>query len=90
MGTGVGLAAGGAAQGRGRPPPATRRHLCPGPLRHGRSGPGLWVPGTLIGRPAPNQHPSCTLCPPWASSLRSCLRDPWRWGRWCARGRRGV
>ena len=30
---GSGLAAGGAAQGRGRPPPATRRHLCPGPLR---------------------------------------------------------
>jgi hypothetical protein len=28
-----GLAAGGAGQGRGRPPPATRRHLCPGPLR---------------------------------------------------------
>jgi hypothetical protein len=38
---GSGLAAGGAGQGRGRPPPATRRHLCPGPLRHGRSGPGL-------------------------------------------------
>jgi hypothetical protein len=38
---GAGPAAGGAAQGRGCPPPATRRHLCPGPLRHGRSGPGL-------------------------------------------------
>src|SRR5215216_6865955 len=38
---GSGLAAGGAAQGRGCPPPATRRHLWPGPLRHGRSGPGL-------------------------------------------------
>jgi hypothetical protein len=46
-----GLAAGGAAQGRGRPPPATPRHLGPGPLRHGRSGPGLSRPGTRIGRP---------------------------------------
>jgi hypothetical protein len=48
---GSGLAAGGAGQGRGRPPPATRRHLGPGPLRHGRSGPGLSRPGTPIGRP---------------------------------------
>jgi hypothetical protein len=73
---GSGLAAGGAGQGRGRPPPATRRHLCSGPLRHGRSGPGLWVAGTRIGRPSPNQRPSCTVYPSRAGSLRSSLRDP--------------
>jgi Transposase DDE domain len=71
-----GLAAGGAAQGRGRPPPATRRHFWPGPLLHGRSGPGFWVPSTLIGWPSPNQHPSCGLYPSRASSLRSSLRGP--------------
>jgi hypothetical protein len=37
--------------GRGRPPPATRRHLRSGPLRHGGAGLALRVPGTLIGRP---------------------------------------
>jgi hypothetical protein len=73
---GSGLAAGGAAQGRGRPPPATRRHLRPGPLRHSRSGPGLL--GTRHAhRPAiPEPAPSCTVYPSRASSLRSSLGDP--------------
>jgi hypothetical protein len=34
------------------------------------------VPGTCIGRPSPNQQPSCTVYPSRASSLRSSLRDP--------------
>ena len=50
---GSGLAAGGAGQGRGRPPPATRRHLCPGPLRHCRSGPGLSRSAGGCSSPAP-------------------------------------
>jgi hypothetical protein len=34
------------------------------------------VAGTLIGRPSPNQQPSCTVYPSRASSLRSSLGDP--------------
>jgi hypothetical protein len=83
---GAGLAAGGAGQGRGRPPPATRRHLCPGPLRHGRSGPGLSRPGTLIGRPSPNQ-PAAVVHPRSVKGKLAALvpSGPLTLGGWCAR-----
>jgi hypothetical protein len=74
---GSGLAAGGAGQGRGRPPPATRRHLCPGPLRHGRSGPGL-SRTRHAHRPALPERTSSRRArvSVKASSLRSSLREP--------------
>ena len=53
---GAGLAAGGAGQGRGRPPP--RPVGIAAGARSVTAGAGLAfrVPGTLIGRPYPNQR----------------------------------
>jgi hypothetical protein len=43
------------------PTAATRRHLWPGPLRHGRSGPGLSRPTGGCSSPAPGGR----YCPTW-------------------------
>jgi hypothetical protein len=87
---GSGLAAGGAAQGRGCPPPATRRHLCPGPLRHGRGGPGL-SRTRHAHRPALPERPAAVVHRVSVKGKLAALvpSGPLTVGWRCARGRRG-
>ena len=87
---GSGLAAGGAAQGRGCPPPATRRHLCPGPLRHGRGGPGL-SRTRHPHRPALPERPAAVVHRVSVKGKLAALvpSGPLTVGWRCARGRRG-